>query len=522
MDIKLPELGEGIESGDVISVLVSEGDTVEKDQGLVELETDKASVEIPSTHAGKVSKVHVSEGQTLKVGSPIVSLETSAAGQEESAPPPSEPEQEQQAKAEPPAAEEQPASQQPASEEAPAEQPAAEQSPAEPAPAQEQADQEPARAPQESPAKSQPTRQSPPQPMQAHAEQRDASRATAAAQAAHAHQTSEESGGNGDIIPAGPAMRRFAREVGVDLQHVEGTGPGGRITRGDILRVVREGTKSAGAPSGAAATQTAPPPQPATAAPASAEPAQAAPAPPDGEQARDDWGPIRVAKMPKIRQTIANKMHESWTTIPRVTNFDDADVTELEQVRQASKADYAAAGIKLTQMPFVIKACAMALRANPVINASVDLQNGQIIYKEYVNIGIAVDTERGLIVPSLRNADRLAIPDIARALDTLASNVRNGSFGVEDLRGSTFTISNLGAIGGTYSTPIINPPEVAILLLGRSRKMPVVADHQFAMRLQMPLSLSYDHRLVDGAAAARFLNDVKSFLQSPSRLLLAP
>lgn len=225
--------------------------------------------------------------------------------------------------------------------------------------------------------------------------------------------------------------------------------------------------------------------------------------------------------MPKIRQTIARKMHESWSTCPRVTNFDDADVTALEAIRQNSKKEYAEGGVKLTSMPFLVKAVAMALKAHPVINASVDLEQGQIIYKDYVNVGIAVDTERGLVVPSLRSADKLGIPDIARQLGELAENVRSNNFSIDDLRGGTFTISNLGAIGGTYSTPIINTPETAILLVGRSRKLPVVIDDKVEVRLMMPLSLSYDHRLIDGGAAARFLNEVIGYLEAPSRLLLA-
>jgi pyruvate/2-oxoglutarate dehydrogenase complex dihydrolipoamide acyltransferase (E2) component len=226
--------------------------------------------------------------------------------------------------------------------------------------------------------------------------------------------------------------------------------------------------------------------------------------------------------MPKIRKTIAKKMHESWTTCPRVTNFDDADVTQLEGIRQSSKQDYAAEGIKLTTMPFLIKAIAMALKLHPVINASIDMEQGQIIYKDYVNIGIAVDTERGLVVPSLRDADKLSIPQIARELGTMAENVRNNNFSIDDLRGGTFTISNLGAIGGTYSTPIINTPETAIILVGRSRKMPVVIENdEVVVRLMMPLSISYDHRLIDGGAAARFLNEVIGYLEAPSRLLLA-
>ncbi|MEX2173061.1 MAG: 2-oxo acid dehydrogenase subunit E2, partial [Pirellulaceae bacterium] len=307
--------------------------------------------------------------------------------------------------------------------------------------------------------------------------------------------TPPEPTSEGDVA-AGPAVRRFAREVGVDLSRVAGNGPGGRITREDVLAVVRQASQTAASVTtkaqGSAAT------------------------------ARDSWGPIRQEKMPKIRKTIAAKMHESWITCPRVTNFDDADVTDLEKIRASSKGDYAKKGIRLTSLPFVIKAVANALKNHPTINASVDPEHDLIVYKEYVNIGIAVDTERGLVVPSLRGADTMSIADAARALAELADNVKGGSFSLPDLQGSTFTISNLGAIGGTYSTPIINTPEVAILLVGRSRKMPVVVDDEIAIRLMMPLSLSYDHRLVDGGTAARFLNDVIDFLEAPSRLLLAP
>ena len=443
-DIKLPDLGEGIDAGDILEVLVGVGDTINKDQGIVEIETDKATVEVPSGLAGKVIAIHVSEGQTVPVGAALISIE----GVEEPA----------VAKPTPPPEPEQPPPTPPA---------AAAPGPPEPiAP--------PVAAAPSPPAQPEPAAP-PPKSLRS-------------------------------IAPAGPAVRRFAREVGVDLTTVSGSGLGGRITREDVLAVVRQSNQSG------------------TAAPAPATPKQtgATPISTKNEQTSDSWGPVEIEKMSKIRKTIATKMHQSWSTVPRVTNFDDADVTALEQMRQGSKADYAESGIKLTTMPFIIKAVALALKSNPLLNASIDMANEQIIYKEYVSIGIAVDTERGLVVPSLRQADQLSIPEIARALGEIATSARKGSFAVDDLRGSTFTISNLGAIGGTYSTPIINTPEVAILLVGRSRKMPVVVDDQTAIRLMMPLSLSYDHRLVDGGAAARFLNDVIGFLSTPSRLLIAP
>ncbi len=212
----------------------------------------------------------------------------------------------------------------------------------------------------------------------------------------------------------------------------------------------------------------------------------------------------------------------SYTTIPQLTNFDDVDVTELEDMREQSKGDYAARGVKLTAMPFLIKAIASSLRKHPVVNASVDMESHQVIYKEYVNVGVAVDTERGLVVPVLRNADRKSIAQIAAELDRIAQKARDGELSLDDMKGGTFTVSNLGAIGGTYSTPIINPPEVAILLVGRSRIVPQMKGSAVEGRLMMPLSITYDHRVVDGAAAARFLNEVKGYLAAPGRLLLAP
>jgi pyruvate dehydrogenase E2 component (dihydrolipoamide acetyltransferase) len=450
LEITIPKLGENVASGDVLEILVKVGDRIKKDQGLVELETDKATVIVPSTAAGVVSKVHCKPGETVAVGAVIVTLETDSAESKPVAP----------------------ATAAPATSALPAAPTAA--APKPPAPSNIAA------APSAliSPTQTAPVVSAVP---------------LALSKPVIETAPSLASKGNGAQVPAGPAIRRFAREVGVDIASVQGTGEHGRILREDILRVVRQGTKGQ---SGALATLAA------------------------GQT--DGIGPVHIEKMPKIRQTIARKMHESWTTCPRVTNFDDADVTALEEIRSNSKVDYANRGIRLTTMPFLIKAVAMALKTHPVINASVDLDAGQIIYKDYINIGIAVDTERGLVVPVLRDVDRLSIPEIARQLGEMADNVRDNNFSVDDLRGGTFTISNLGAIGGTYSTPIINTPETAILLAGRSRKLPVVtSDEQIAIRLMMPLSLAYDHRLIDGGAAARFLNDVIAYLEAPSRLLLA-
>ena len=291
---------------------------------------------------------------------------------------------------------------------------------------------------------------------------------------------------------------------------MQGTGPGGRITKDDVKEAVRTMLSSGR--------------QTLTAAPAApSQPAKTPSAQPaaTGEADRDNYGPIRRTPLTRIRETIALNMARSHSTIPHVTNFDDADITELERIRKGSMADYVG-DVKLTMMSFVMKSVALSLKQNPDLNCSLDLDNKQIIYKDYVNLGVAVDTERGLVVPVLRDVDKLSIPQIAQALTKMAQNARASRFAVEDLRGGTFTVSNLGAVGGQYSTPIINHPEVAILLLGRSRKTPVVIDDQIQIRLLMPLSLSYDHRMVDGATAARFLNDVIGYLESPGRLLLAP
>ena len=289
----------------------------------------------------------------------------------------------------------------------------------------------------------------------------------------------------------------MARQLGVDLRRVRPTGAAGRVTVEDVRAHIRETNEQVAASSPRGIT-------------------------PPGSPDTDDFGGVRLEKMSRMRQTIARNMVESYTTIPQLTNFDDADVTELEDMREQSKRDYADRGIKLTAMSFVIKAIASSLKRHPMLNASVDMESNTIIYKEYVNIGIAVDTERGLVVPVLRDADRKSISQIASEMEELAGTVRDGKFDLEMLKGGTFTVSNLGSVGGTYSTPIINPPQVAIMLVGRSRLVPHMHDEKLVARLMMPLSISYDHRLVDGAAAARFTNEVKSYLAAPGRLLLAP
>jgi pyruvate dehydrogenase E2 component (dihydrolipoamide acetyltransferase) len=440
-EFTLPDLGENIASGDVVTVFVSEGDVIKPGQALLEVETDKAVIEVPCPPGGQIAKVLVKKGETVKVGQPLVLLEAAGAGGATAAPP--------------------------------APKPAA----APPKP-------EPAAAPAASAPK--PVAEPVPAPAAVAGKGTPAPAGAAVAEPAPMAATAT-------VEPAGPAVRRLARELGVELARVRGSGPAGRIMREDVIAAVRQ----------------------ASAAPASRS------RPESTATERDDWGPIRREQMSRMRKTIAANMVRSVSTIPHLTNFDDADVTELEHLRKASTQEYAKNNIKLTALAFVVKAVSLSLRNHPAVNASVDMEKGEIVYKDYVNVGLAVDTPRGLVVPVLRDCDQMSIPQMAQAIAETAEKAKNAQYGVEDLRGGTFTISNLGAIGGTYSTPIINWPEVAILLVGRSRKMPMVHEDRVEPRLMMPLSLSYDHRIIDGALAARFLKEVIGYLESPGRLLLA-
>jgi pyruvate dehydrogenase E2 component (dihydrolipoamide acetyltransferase) len=441
IDFKLPNLGENIDSGDVVNVLVKEGDAIKANQALIEVETGKATVEIPCPHAGTITKLHVQAGKSVKVGGLIATIEAGAAGAAPAAAAPAAP---------PKAA-------------APAPAPAA----AKPAPAPAAPPPAPTPAPAAAPA-----------PVAATA-------------------VAEE---NGSVAAAGPATRRLARELGVDLHRVSGTGPGGRITRDDIIAAVRKSTSA-----------------PVKSAPA-VKPGKGTTV--EGVAGSDSYGPIHRQPMTRVRKTIVGSMTRSLT-IPQLTNFDDADITELERMRKGSMAGAASGDVKLTMLPFVMKAVAMSLRQHPNLNASLDLEKEEIIYKDYVHLGCAVDTDRGLVVPVIRDVDQMSIPTIATEVNNIADNAKANKLGLADYTGASFTISNLGSIGGTYSTPIINLPEVAILLVGRSRYMPTVINDKIEVRLMMPLSLSYDHRLIDGATAARFLNEVKNYLQVPGRLLLA-
>ncbi len=417
----LPELGESIESGDVVQVLVAVGDEITAEQSVLELETDKAVVEVPSPVSGSVMAIHVAPGDKAAVGQLIVTLETDGATATNNVPSPAE------AEPEPPAPP------------APVEAPVAETS-------------------------------SPPAPT-----------APAARSGA----------------PAAPSVRRLAREIGVDIHEVPGSGPGGRVSADDVKRYARRRQSQ----------------EPVTA------PAAAAPvAPPLPDFRR--WGDVERRPMSNVRRLTADQMTRTWATVPQVTQYDQADITELEQLRQKYAPKAVAAGGRLTLTAIALKVIAAALKRFPQFNASVDMATHEIIYKQYYHVGVAVDTDRGLLVPVIRDVDSKNIIALAAELTELAERARSRKTSLEAMQGGTFTITNLGSIGGTGFSPILNAPEVAILGMARSRIEPVYTDGQFAPRLMLPLSLSYDHRLIDGADGARFLRWVVEALSQPFLLSL--
>ncbi len=412
-EFKLPDLGEGVEAGDVVGVLVAEGDTVEIDQGVVELETDKALVEVPSSVAGTVTKIHISAGDRVPVGSLLISVE----------------EGEQQVSAEPEA-------------EAPV-----------PAPKEEPAST--AKAPAPTPSR-------PPAPTS-----------------------------NGDPIPAAPSTRRLARELGVDLTQVAGSGPGGRISQDDVKAAVRDRQTGGIAPT----------------APVEL---------PDFSR----WGNIERQPLSKVRQIIAKNMSQAWQQVAHVTQFDRADVTDLESFRQRNKAKTEASGAKLTPTVLALKAIITALKTFPQFNASLDAGANDIILKHYYNLGIAVDTERGLLVPVIKDVDRKDILELALELGDISNRARTNKIGLDELQGGTFTVTNLGSLGVGEFTPIVNHPEVAIMGLGRAREEATVREGRIEPRLIMPLALSYDHRVIDGADGARFMRKIVDALENPELMLM--
>lgn len=438
-EFKLPALGENIESGDVVKVLVAVGDSVQKDQPILEIETDKAVIEVPSPGNGTIIELHIKEGETAKVGQLIMVLDGDGA-----------------------------------------------EAPANPEPAKKEA-----ARPEEKPAEK-------PAPSKAEAPE------TPAAKKPDLKVVKSAAPNGGKAAPASPSVRRLAREIGVDINMVPGSGPGGRISADDVKeysKAMNAGTSMIpAAPVQVSGEGTAVPSLPL----------------PDFSQ----WGEVEVEEMNNVRRKTAAHMSYAWATIPHVTNFDKADITELESLRKKFGKKAEEAGGKLTVTAISLKVIAAALKVFPKFNSSIDVANNKIINKKYYNIGVAVDTDRGLLVPVIKDVDKKNIIEISAELNEAAAKARERKASPEDLSGGTFTITNLGGLGAKNFTPIINPPEVAILAISRGAIEPVYVDGQFVPRMMMPLALSYDHRLIDGADATRFLRWVAEALEQPFLLSL--
>ena len=483
IEIKLPDLGENVEQADVVNVLVAEGHVIQSGQNILELETDKAVVELPSTQAGRVTKVHVKNGDKVRVGDTILTIEEEVpTGARSKARPATAPEQEGEKIAEAPAKSEERAPEQPPSEKA--ERGAAERKKEEAA--REEYEEEFGEVPTAE-------RIAAPAPAPAAKAEEKPKPREKAEPAAPVEK--REAAPRPRPVPAGPATRRMARELGVDLTQVSGTGPGGRITNDDVKGYVRDVQSRAMA--GTLATTQAPPL-------------------PDFAQ----WGPIERVAMGGIRRKTAENTSLAWRMAPHVTQFDSADITELEATRKRYQAARGDAKGKITMTVLAVKAVIAGLKKFPQFNSSVDATGGSLILKRYYHVGIAVDTENGLLVPVIRDADRKSIIELAVELEDVAERARQRKLSVAEMQGGTFTITNLGGIGGTMFTPIINYPEVAILGLSRASQVATVRENQIEPRTILPLSLSYDHRAIDGADGARFLRFIAELFSDPMKLLL--
>jgi pyruvate dehydrogenase E2 component (dihydrolipoamide acetyltransferase) len=432
--ITVPDIGD-FENVEVVEILVEAGQRIEKEDSLISVESDKATLEVPSPFSGTLVELHVQLGDRVSQGSLIATIDAEAA---------------------PPV-------------EAPPARSSAEPVPERPRAAEAPVERAPVVAAEEPPASDAVALPSP--------------SAIARPQSA-AH--------------ASPSVRRFARELGVDLDRVAGTGRKGRILREDVQSHVK---RSLAESTGAATTEG-----------LSIEPL------PEIDFSR--FGEVEIEDLHRIRQISAKRLHASWVTIPHVTQFDDADITELEAFRKARRAEAESGGVKLTLLPFLMKAVVSALRAYPRFAASLDPGGEKLILKRYFHIGVAVDTPNGLVVPVVREVDQKGLFDLAAELTDLSERARSRKLKPEEMQGGCFTISSLGGIGGTKFTPIVNPPEVAILGASRMEWRPVYRDGEFVPRLILPLSLSYDHRVIDGAEGARFTTKLKDDLSDIRNLLL--
>jgi pyruvate dehydrogenase E2 component (dihydrolipoamide acetyltransferase) len=460
IEVTVPDIG-GFKDVSVIDVLVKDGQQIEKETPLVTIETEKAAMDVPSPVAGKIAQVKLKTGDKVSEGSLILLIEPNAAAAEPAdrpaAPAASAPDKTAARAAAPP----------PGKAPAPsAAQGAAAGTPvtAAPSPAPSQA---PTQAPSQAPSSGQASRES-----RAAIDENAFSKAYAS-----------------------PSIRKFARELGADLGKISGTGDKGRITQDDVKAYVKRLAMAAS-----------------TAAPVSPLPRV-----PVVDFAQ--FGAVEVKPLSRIQKISGTRLQASWLNLPHVTQHEDADITDLEAARVALKSKASQEGVRLTPLVFIIKACILALKEFPRFNASLDEAGENLVFKKYFNIGFAADTPNGLVVPVMANADQLDIYETARSLASMSEKARAGKLKAAEMHGGSFTISSLGGIGGTYFTPIINAPEVAILGVSKATQKPVYERGAFVPRLMLPLSLSYDHRVIDGAEAARFvvflakmLSDVKALL----------
>jgi len=464
-EFRLPELGENIDKGELVKVLVSVGDIISQDQAVIEIETDKATIEVPTSVAGTVKKILVKEGTTLKVGQAILSVENGASAK------PAE------AKTEAPAA-------------IKVEEPVKSPGPAATAPPPPKVD-----GPAEGSAAATPTTDR----TAAVTLATPVVPATTTREPASVPAATEPQGPTAppQLAPAAPSVRRQARELGIDINQVPGSGPAGRISAEDLKRYAKQiitGGVAIARQGGVGA---------------------AAVSLPDFAR----WGEIERQPMRSIRRKTSEHLSHAWTTVARVTQYDKADITQLEELRKTYGKDVEAAGGKLTLTVIALKVIAAALKVFPQFGASIDVARGEVVYKKYCHIGIAVDTDRGLLVPVVRNVDKKNLQQLAIDVAQLAEKARNKKIALEEMEGGVFSISNLGGIGGTGFSPIVNWPEVAILGIARAAIEPRYIDGQFQPRLMLPVSLSYDHRLIDGADGARFLRWIAEALEQPALLL---
>ena len=441
-EFKLPELGENIDSGDLVRLMISPGATVSEGQPVMELETDKAVVEVPSTVSGVVRDIKVKEGQKIKVGEVIFTLEGGAVAQPEA--------------------------------------------PRKHEPVEHMSGQQGARLAFQLAMKAEGKTEE--QALPPDHPQPSPPSFTMPIQLGKVAGTEHR-----DPVPAAPHVRRLAREIGVDIHSVLGSGPGGRISEDDVKVCAKNALAAA-----ATAAQS-----------------------PRGSFVEPDlpdfskWGKTERVSIRGVRRKTAEHLRQAWNTIPHVTQQDRADITELEQLRAKFAPRAEEAGGKMTVTAIALKVCASALKVFPQFNASIDMGKEEIIYKQYINIGVAVDTDRGLLVPVIHDVDKKNIVELAAEMTQLSKKARERKLTPAEMEGGTFTITNLGGIGGTGFSPIVNHPEVAILGLSRSRMEPEWVNNKFEPRLILPLSLSYDHRLIDGADAARFLRWIAEAFEQP-------